>query len=346
MYRHPVNPTQYVSQSLTKLRNYVNSVSVQYHWPTLMVREWSCQVKQAPPCSQLAKSPCVFVAPGIGWFKPPAKSFTSALVETTWVAMQVQTKRVTNVDNQKTRLPICGHHLQISLYRVGKAWKRVKKIKHLFQLSVLPQWLHYLVGWFMNDSSLPCQQTRNQTNAIVSVAIKTLNMPSGGTRHTQKPFPAKAFLFLPGFNLKQLFIGHLFWSLEAKFLYSRLLGINASHGYDRIQDWAKGFRAAIGLNPSGMKHPISSSFMIWHAPIPVLIQCQSKLGGSLQCPIPSRIQKMGPASCGTALPSFCKLHRLRCFGVRAAWHRTHCKNGQDLSPNTAIPAQFAPNFHV
>jgi hypothetical protein len=62
----------------------------------------------------------------------------------------------------------------------------------------------------MNDSSLPCQQTRNQTNAIVSVAIKTLNMPSGGTRHTQKPFPAKAFLFLPGFNLKQLFIGHLF----------------------------------------------------------------------------------------------------------------------------------------
>ena len=162
MYRHPVNPTKYVSQPLTKLRNYVSSVPVQYHWPTSMAREWSCQVKQqAPPCSQLAQSPCFFVACGIGWSELPAKSFTSALLETTWVAMQVQTKRVTSVDNQKTRLPICGHHLQISLYRVGKGWKRVKKIKHLLQLSVPPQWLHYLVGWFMNDSSPPCQQTRN-----------------------------------------------------------------------------------------------------------------------------------------------------------------------------------------
>ena len=332
MYRHPVNPTQYVSQSLTKLRNYVSSVSVQYHGPTLMAREWSCQVKQqAPPCSQLAKSPCVFVAPGIGWFKPPAKSFTSALVETTWVAMQVQTKRVTNVENQKTRLPICGHHLQISLYWVGKGWKRVKKIKHLFQLSVLSEWLQCFVGRFMNDSSLPCQQTRNQTNAIVSVAIKTLNMPSGGTKHTQKPFPAKAFFFLPGFNLKQLFrlfIGHLFWSLEAKFLYSRLLGINASHGYDRIQDWAKGFRAAIGLNPSGMKHLISSNFMIWHAPIPVLIQCQSKLGGSLQCPIPSRIQKMGSAW-PSELRNSPPILFANCTGFGVAW-RSSCMTPDPL----------------
>ena len=173
------------------------------------------------------------------------------------------------------------------------------------------------------------------------------------TRHTQKPFPAKAFLFLPGFNLKQLFrlfIGHLFWFLEAKFLYCRLLGINASNGMIAFRTEPKVSAQRLGwtLRECSILFHLISWFGMRQSPF------WSNVSPSLEgrCSVLSHPESRkwaqhGPASCGTALPSFLQIAPASVLhGVRVAWHRTHCKNGQDLSPNTTIPTQFAPNLHV